>query len=298
MSRPAARRRRRIAIAAALFAALVCAFVLPGLQRELVTVTYTVRAQGMTGRARLALLTDFHSNDYGEGADELLRAVEAAAPDLVLLVGDIIDDELPEDRAEALLAGLAARWPCRYVTGNHEFQGGNRAFDRRMAILARCGIPRLRGEAVTVAAGTAVFALCGVDDPDGTGPFSPHDEDVRSYDRQLSDAKAQAEPGLYTVLMAHRPERVRLYADMGYDLVLSGHAHGGQWRVPGLINGVFAPYEGLFPRYAGGLYRVDGTTMVVSRGLDRETTVIPRLYNPPELVIVELVGDDAEVTGE
>ena len=105
---------------------------------------------------------------------------------------------------------------------------------------------------------------------------------------EAAQAAHRAEPGLYTILLAHRPEELELYASLGFDLVLTGHAHGGQWRIPGVLNGLYAPDQGLFPRYAGGRYELDGTVMIVSRGLARESTRVPRFYNRPELVMIEL----------
>ncbi|MBP5669242.1 MAG: metallophosphoesterase [Lachnospiraceae bacterium] len=102
-----------------------------------------------------------------------------------------------------------------------------------------------------------------------------------------ADKKAS---GAYTVLLSHRPESFEAYVNKGVDLALAGHAHGGQWRIPFLINGMFAPDQGLFPKYAGGRYEKYGTTMIVSRGLARESTILPRFCNPPELVIIDLVG--------
>ena len=91
------------------------------------------------------------------------------------------------------------------------------------------------------------------------------------------------------MLLSHRPERVEDYLAYDFDLVLSGHAHGGQWRLPGLVNGLLAPDQGFFPAYAGGLYRLDeNTDLVVSRGLARESTRVPRIFNPPELVIIDV----------
>jgi predicted MPP superfamily phosphohydrolase len=94
--------------------------------------------------------------------------------------------------------------------------------------------------------------------------------------------------GHYTILLAHRPEEIERYSAYHFDLVLSGHAHGGQWRLPGIVNGLLAPDQGWFPRYAGGEYLVNGTTLIVSRGLARESTRIPRIFNRPELVVVDL----------
>ena len=109
------------------------------------------------------------------------------------------------------------------------------------------------------------------------------------WQSQLEDVTAALEGDVCSILLSHRPERVADYTGRGFDLVLSGHAHGGQWRIPLLGVGLIAPNQGLFPRYAGGTYNLEGTTLVVSRGLARESTRIPRLYNPPEVVVVDLV---------
>ena len=93
-------------------------------------------------------------------------------------------------------------------------------------------------------------------------------------------------------MLAHRPERIKDYLAYGFDLILSGHAHGGQWRIPGLLNGLLAPNQGLFPQYAGGRYDWEGTVFLVSRGLARESTRVPRIFNPPELVAVDLVPEE------
>ena len=121
--------------------------------------------------------------------------------------------------------------------------------------------------------------VCGVPDP-----YANMDTN-----EALNRAASEIEPDSLTVLLAHRPELIDQYVDVGvFDLVVSGHAHGGQMRIPGLINGLFAPNQGFFPKYAGGLYEVDGTTLIVSRGLARESTRVPRIFNRPELVLVEI----------
>jgi predicted MPP superfamily phosphohydrolase len=140
--------------------------------------------------------------------------------------------------------------------------------------------------------------LCGVEDPDVYRIRCDKKADPRGYKRakkekldvfgrQLEAVKAQT-TGHFTVLLSHRPEEFDRYVACGFDLVLCGHAHGGQWRIPGVLNGLFAPDQGIFPRYAGGRYDRDGTTMIVSRGLARESTLVPRIFNPPELVIVTI----------
>lgn len=102
--------------------------------------------------------------------------------------------------------------------------------------------------------------------------------------KNLGDMKASSE---YTILLAHRPERAEIYAQFGFDLIVSGHAHGGQVRIPGLINGLFAPRQGWFPKRAGGLYHEKNTELIVSRGLCQRW-YLPRIYNPVEIPILEI----------
>ena len=158
-----------------------------------------------------------------------------------------------------------------------------------MALLARYGVRRLSGEMVTVTVKGQALNLCGVDDPDASAVHPAYNGgNSRSFLQQLTHVGTQPRSGNYTMLLSHRPEPFRFYACYGFDLALCGHAHGGQWRIPGLLNGLYAPHQGLFPKYAGGKYQKGGTTMIVSRGLARENTRVPRFYAPPELVIVDL----------
>ena len=92
------------------------------------------------------------------------------------------------------------------------------------------------------------------------------------------------------LLIAHFPEQIDEYLKGNFDIVLSGHAHGGQWRIPGLIDGVYAPGQGLFPKYTSGVYMHGDTAHIVSRGLWKPSTLIavPRVFNRPELVIIDI----------
>ncbi len=264
--------------------------ILPGFNSSLKTVRYEVTAEGLPQPVRIALVTDLHACAYGRGQRKLLDAVEEQAPDLILLGGDIFDDKLPDEKAAVFLREVSRKYPCFYVTGNHEYWSGETAFQEKMACLEEYGIRRLCGEAVSVEVGSAAVDLCGVDDPDAWGNSRGYTEyEDGSFREQLARAASQAENGRYTILLTHRPEQLELYASFGFDLVLAGHAHGGQWRIPGILNGLYAPDQGLFPPYAGGRYELDGTVMIVSRGLARESTRVPRFYDRPELVIVDLI---------
>ncbi len=278
---------------AILAAAVLClCLILPGFNQTLKIARYGLRAEGLSSPVRVALITDLHSCAYGDGQRELLDAVDAEAPDLILLGGDIFDDVLPDDRAAAFLRGICDRYPCYYVTGNHEFWSGAAGFAEKMAILEDCGIPRLSGETATVEVNGSRITVCGVDDPDAwSDRYGFAGQSDGSFQAQVARVAAQKEDGTYTILLTHRPELLDVYSQYGFDLVLAGHAHGGQWRIPGILNGLYAPNQGLFPAYAGGRYEKDGTVMIVSRGLARESTRVPRWYNRPELVMVELQPD-------
>lgn len=271
--------RKRVLTAAVIGAALlVC---LAALDARLKTVLYTVTSPKLSGTVRLALLTDLHANSYGEGQETLLAELERQRPDFVLLVGDICDEKRPFDPVEQLLQGIAGKYPCFYVTGNHEYFLPE--IEPVLALFRSYGVMVLEGETVTLGIRGLTFNLCGIDDP-----FREVSTDtLHENERQLDAVSAVMENGYYTVLLAHRPERLASYAKRGFDLVLSSHTHGGQWRVPGICNGLYAPHQGLFPEYAGGEYSQDGTHMIVSRGLERESGV-PRIWNRPELVIVDL----------
>lgn len=263
--------RRRRLLLGCLAAAVV--LLLLALDNRLAVRRYTVESDKVTKPIRLAILSDLHSCAYGAGQRELLDAVAAEAPDLVLLPGDIVDDVLPEDNAWTVLAALAESWPCCYVTGNHEWWSGQA--ERICRDMEALGIHVLRGGSVEITVKGQTLTVFGIDDPD-------------SGEDQLPAVLAGAGEG-YAILLAHRPERIGSYLPGPFDLIVSGHAHGGQWRIPGLLNGLYAPNQGFFPRYAGGRYDFGDQVFLVSRGLARESTRIPRLFNPPELVAAEIV---------
>lgn len=270
---------RRIVIFAVL-AALIC----PGLYNKLKVVNYTIESDKISSPVRIALVTDLHSCKYGDHESELIAAIDDASPDIVLLGGDIFDDKIGNENTVDFLNGIVGRYPVYYVTGNHEFWGGVDQYDVQMSILDELGIPRLQGDVLSLDINGNSIGLVGVDDYDGYLV----DEDL-ILENQFVDAYLNLDASSYNIILAHRPEYFDTYEAHDYDLALCGHAHGGQWRIPGILNGLYAPNQGLFPRYAGGLYEEDGTTMIVSRGLARESTLIPRLYNRPELVIIDLV---------
>lgn len=242
---------------------------------------YDIESDNITENIRIALITDLHSCKYGKDEIKLIEAIDSQKPDIILLGGDICDDVIPNDNTEALLKGITDKYPCYYVTGNHEYWSND--VDAILKLFESYNVTILNGNYVTTDIKGQKINICGISDPD----VSNNDADI-VVTEQLEMIKNAGENGNYTILLTHRPEYIDLYSKYDFDLVLAGHAHGGQFRIPFILNGLYAPNQGLFPEYAGGEYLKNNTKMIVSRGLARESTRVPRIFNRPELVIIEL----------
>lgn len=269
----------RIIILIVLVIALV---VISAFDTRLKVRKYVVESPKIQQDLHFALITDLHSCLYGENQQELLGEIDDRNPDAVLLVGDIFDDVMPNYNSEIFVSEVVKKYPTYYVSGNHEWWSGK--MEEIFDYLREKNVKVLRGECDTVEIKGQTINICGIDDPDGAN----YDAEYEGMETQLSNAMGQISGESFTMLLAHRPEKADLYFQYDVDLVLSGHAHGGQWRIPAIMNGFFAPNQGFFPEYAGGEYDFSGKKLIVSRGLSRENQRIPRVFNRPELVFVTL----------
>lgn len=263
----------------------VVALLTVALWKGLVVRSYVISTKKLTNPMRLIVLTDLHSSMYGKNQSLLLAKIRELKPDLVFLVGDIVDDKRPQEGALQLLEAIAPQYPCFYVTGNHEFWSGRA--DNIKNTIRSYGIEVLEGDCKIVTVGGQSIQVCGVDDPDGFEQENFFGQEISSgWDEQFESCKNQLNGDTFSILLSHRPERVSYYGGSRFDLVVSGHAHGGQIRIPGLVNGLYAPNQGFLPKYAGGVYDFDSSRMIVSRGLAK--SFIPRIFNPPEIVLISL----------
>jgi len=228
---------------------------------------------------KIAHVSDLHSAVFGRKNEKLLSLIRAAKPDIIAITGDLIDSRHTDiDSALAFVEAAAEIAPVYYVTGNHE---SRLDFDEIEPRLIAAGARVLRNEAEDIGRGGERIRLAGIDDPSFIRTGGTAEERAAAELEQLGDGG-----GTFTVLLAHRPELVEVYAGYGAGLVLSGHAHGGQVRLP-LLGGLYAPGQGLLPEYDSGLYSLGETQMVVSRGLGNSVAPL-RVNNRPELVIVTL----------
>lgn len=261
--------------------AILVALALIALDERLILRTYTVVSPKLTAEVRLAVVTDFHSSD---NADDVAAMTASCAPDAVLMVGDMFDDDTanrPTERTLSLMRQLSALYPCYYVSGNHEAWTGE--MDALYQQTEEAGVTVLRMSSGVLTVRGQRIALCGVPDP-----YEMVFSGAPDTEEQLRQALEDVDSADFTVLLAHRPELLAKYAQFPLDLVVSGHAHGGQVRIPGVLNGLYAPNQGWFPKLAGGAYTQDGMTLIVSRGLAVRTR-LPRIFNSPEVVLVRCV---------
>lgn len=261
--------------------AILVVLALIALDERLILRTYTVASPKLTAEVRLAVVTDFHSSD---NADDVVEMLASCAPDAVLMVGDMFDDDIanrPTERMLSLMRQLSALYPCYYVSGNHEAWTGE--MDALYQQTGEAGVTVLRMSSGVLTVRGQRIALCGIPDP-----YEMVFSGAPDTEEQLRQALEDVDSADFTVLLAHRPELLAKYAQFPFDLVVSGHAHGGQVRIPGVLNGLYAPNQGWFPKLAGGAYTQDGTTLIVSRGLAVRTR-LPRIFNRPEVVLVRCV---------
>lgn len=261
--------------------AILVVLTLIALDERLILRTYTVTSPKLTAEVRLAVVTDFHSSD---NADDVVAMVASCAPDAVLMVGDMFDDDIanrPTERTLSLMRQLSAQYPCYYVSGNHEAWTGE--MDALYQQTEEAGVTVLRMSSGVLTVRGQRIALCGIPDP-----YEMVYSGAPDTEEQIRQAMENVDSADFTVLLAHRPELLAKYAQFPLDLVVSGHAHGGQVRIPGVLNGLYAPNQGWFPKLAGGAYTQDGTTLIVSRGLAVRTR-LPRIFNRPEVVLVRCV---------
>lgn len=231
---------------------------------------------------RIAQVSDLHNAEMGKDNEKLISMLKDAAPDIIVITGDMIDSRNTKVDVALNFAEQAVKIaPCYYVTGNHEARV-DEYIDLKDGLL-ELGVIVLEDARVDIELSGETITLIGVDDPSFQTDYLFGDDEtvMKSKLNELT-----SEDDGYTVLLSHRPELFEIYVESGVDLVFSGHAHGGQFRLP-FIGGVAAPNQGLFPKYDEGIYTEGNTNMVVSRGVGN--SIIPfRVNNRPEVILIEL----------
>jgi predicted MPP superfamily phosphohydrolase len=279
-------------IIAAILVTLIILFLITAFWHGLVTRKYIVCSDKIKEQVNIVLVTDLHSHIFGENQKKIASKINKLNPDIILLGGDIYDFMVstPLSGADRFLDAVKKIAPVYYVTGNHDMVISRRINNLKESIAGR-GITVLDNKYTEININGSNIIIGGVDDP-GTNRKGDSEERKQELEEKWNSSidsyfDKLENDGRYKILLSHRPEKTDIYAKLPFDLILSGHAHGGQWRIPFILNGLFAPHQGFFPKYAGGLYNYSGKTHIVSRGASVQIK-FPRIFNPPELVFITL----------
>lgn len=274
---------RALAVAAAVLLVLIIWIVWGNSALEL--NTYTIHSPLLPDRFdgfRIAHVSDLHNTEIGKDNEKLLAMLQDAKPDIIAITGDLIDSRNTDVEVALQFIREAVKIaPCYYVTGNHESRISEYALLK--AGMETAGVVILEDASSEISLGGETITLIGVNDPSfRTNNLSGDSATV--MDTKLTQLHADDDG--FTILLSHRPELFDVYVRNSMNLVLSGHAHGGQFRLP-FVGGLVAPHQGLFPEYDAGLYTEGNTNMLISRGVGN--SIFPfRINNRPEVILIEL----------
>lgn len=234
---------------------------------------------------RIVQVSDLHNDKF---INNLIGKISDAQPDIIVMTGDMIDyyeTDIPV--AVEFAKAVVEIAPVYYVTGNHEFRTGR--YNEFEPELIAAGVTVLNDETVKLEKNGETIALTGINDPMFFGG-DDENEEYLNFSAKLREISANLNTEETNILLSHIPEYMELYSECGYDLVFSGHAHGGQFRFPVIGGGFFAPGQGWWPEYSEGIHTNGNTNLIISRGLGN--SVFPlRLFNRPELVVCVLGGE-------
>lgn len=234
---------------------------------------------------RIAHVSDLHNTEMGKDNEKLLAMLRDAVPDMIAITGDLIDSRNTDIEVALQFVREAVKIaPCYYVTGNHEARVNE--YGELKAGMEAAGVIVLEDARTEISLEGDTITLIGVNDPSYQTDYLFGDSET-VMSTKLEELHTDNDG--FTILLSHRPELFDTYADHDIDLILSGHAHGGQFRLP-FIGGLVAPNQGLFPEYDAGIYTEDNTNMLVSRGIGN--SILPfRINNRPEMILIELQAE-------
>jgi uncharacterized protein len=242
--------------------------------------------QGFDG-FKIVHLSDLHDKTFGEEQHRLVSKVRAAKPDIIVFTGDLIDGRKHDEKpALILMKELVKIAPVYYVIGNHEVYTGKISLLEEE--MEKLGMEFLRNSAASFQRNGDKIDILGIDDPIANTR--------QAYKRGsfvagcMERALEQSSEDSFKILLSHRPELLSIYAEYNIDLIFTGHAHGGQVRLP-FIGGLIAPEQGFFPKYTAGKHGEGKLTMIISRGLGN--SIVPqRIFNRPQVIVVTLRKSD------
>ncbi|MDR2817593.1 MAG: metallophosphoesterase [Oscillospiraceae bacterium] len=254
------------------------------LQNNLIVISHIEYASDKLPPAfdecKILQISDLHNKQFGKNQARLIKKISSIAPDIIVITGDLVDSRHTEiSKAMGLINRIAGLAPVYYTPGNHEAR--NNIYEKIEPLLIASGTHVLFNRYENFERANQRIGICGLADPNFLFSQNYEQQLHENLNELAAESKAQ-----FNILLAHDPALHKIYDRPEFALVLSGHAHGGQFRIP-FRRGLYAPGQGLFPKYTSGLHQLTHTSMVISRGLGNSAFPL-RLFNLPELVVVTL----------
>lgn len=255
------------------------AVVLAGLPYQKIDVAYhVIHSAKIHHDIRICVLSDLHCRRFGPGQSRIIGRVREIQPDLIIIPGDLFDVDRDYEISFELIDKLK-EWQVFFTSGNHDMYL-TEDIDGLRNRLRKAGVHVLEDQEECFTAHGQEIELFGMTDH-GRKPVI-----------QASDLRYMFHTDDFRILISHRPNYIDFYRNAPCDLIISGHAHGGQWRIPFTHQGIYAPQMGLFPKYTEGMHDLNGRKFFISRGLASGDPHIPRLYNNPEIGVIDLKGEN------
>ncbi len=231
---------------------------------------------------KIVQVSDLHNTEFGKNHKRFIENIKICNPDIIIVTGDIVDRRRYDiDVAENFIRLAKEIAPVYYVSGNHEAWSGK--YHEVIQRLSATGITLLEDDSVNIVRYDQEISILGLSDP---ATYISQDKKTSDYLTLGDNLSKISQENSFKVLLSHRPELIDIYSKYKVDLVFSGHAHGGQIRLP-FIGAIIAPNQGWLPKYTSGIHVKGNTTLVISRGLGN--SLFPfRVFNRPEIISLEL----------
>lgn len=239
---------------------------------------------------RIVCISDLHEHEFGVSNTKLVSEIQEQSPDLIILVGDMLNEDSPDSHvATELITQLRKVAPVYYSLGNHEYAYMEAKTSNLLAELEVAGAELLDYQIYDIEISGNKIRLGGLYEYGFSTPMQSEEENASA----VSYLEAFTDTDCYTIICPHRPESLYCWQWLerwGIDLQLSGHLHGGQVILP-FVGGVYSTLEEWFPTYDYGQFRFGNSTMIITRGLSSNLKALPRFNNPPEIVVVDVMPE-------
>lgn len=251
------------------------AVIVAGISKKKIDVTdYVIQTKKVKEPLRFCVLADLHCRRYGEKQSQIKEIVDNMKPDAIIIPGDLFDVDRDYEISFELIEALK-EYPIYFTSGNHDVYLKDE-IDGLRERLTNMGVHVLEDKKEYFHKGTDTIEIYGMKD---------HGRKVVMKGTEL---KNMFQSQYYRVLISHRPEYTDFYKFVDCDLIICGHAHGGQFRIPFINKGLYAPQQGFLPKYVEGVHKMNKSKLIISRGLASGDPHIPRLFNNPEIVFITL----------